>query len=610
MSAHGRDVHAKQDGLVALVSPPFYSPFTTPYQIELLSAHLTLRGIPNDLYPLAYAFGREAVKASELAFCKRLVSTRYFGDYLVLARMRPGAARTVLAEMLNYLPETRGLQASSLEFFYRAWNSVVDRFLDDLKARRTRVVGLSATHYQLVSSLYLARRIKEVLPQTKIILGGYMSSLETCRDLLDLHPCLDYVVYGEGEAVLPSLIEDALGDKPRAVVEGGSSANLSVVPRYDSFIERYVAPDGLIDKMSFSFELSRSCYYNQCNFCNFNRAYGKFRTAPKEAVLAEMDRLYARHGVRRFIFLDTSLPPSFAKHITAEGIERPDWDIFCEVLADYTTEEWQALRKVGVRRAQIGIESFSTRHLASMNKNKTLLDNLHALKVCKRLGITAVYGVMIGSPKDRPDFYRDNIDVIGKIAHLEPPRYTSDFDLRAGSPLFEGRETLGVRIEHVPGAFDEVLPAADHNCELRPSRVTYPTLQTEAYEAELEQLVRDVDAWRTGWDASRGIQLTRRAGQWHVIDERGGAETRHALSNTEAELLLALDEPTSIAALASSATGSARDVGETLSRLAERALVLVEDGRAVSLIDRVDTPPRAAKKRSLRLARDMGPDRL
>ena len=74
---------------VALVSAPFYPPFSSCYQIELLSAHLERRSIPHTKHYLYYEFGREAALASQLGICKTLGSLRYFGDYLVLARARP-----------------------------------------------------------------------------------------------------------------------------------------------------------------------------------------------------------------------------------------------------------------------------------------------------------------------------------------------------------------------------------------------------------------------------------------------------------------------------------------------------------------------------------------
>ena len=59
-----------------------------------------------------------------------------------------------------------------------------------------------------------ARRIKEVLPDTKIVMGGLWYSAY-CSETLDQNPAIDFIAMGEGELTIADLInalKDAGGD--------------------------------------------------------------------------------------------------------------------------------------------------------------------------------------------------------------------------------------------------------------------------------------------------------------------------------------------------------------------------------------------------------------
>ena len=82
----------------------------------------------------------------------------------------------------------------------------MDGFVAHLASAPPRVLAITATHYQLVASLWLAQRVRAEVPHIKIVLGGYLGSLDTCRDLLDRNPALDTTAFGAGDDVTADFV--------------------------------------------------------------------------------------------------------------------------------------------------------------------------------------------------------------------------------------------------------------------------------------------------------------------------------------------------------------------------------------------------------------------
>jgi hypothetical protein len=526
--------------LVWLVSLPFYSAFASCYQIELLGALLRERGYDARTIHANYEFGALMEQQRELHLYKKLTSVRYFGDYLYLARRYHERAAQIMDEMRRVVPESDNYSLAQYKTFYRVINHIHSRLLERAERERPAVVGLSATHYQLVPSLLLAHQLRRRLPETKIVLGGYLSSQATARDLLRLHEELDWIVYGEAEVVLPELLDDLLAGRGEARgVRIGERARVSTtLPDYGPFIEAGPAQRDHTRYVAFNFELSRGCYWDKCNFCNFNATYGSFRKFDSEPVVEELDRLNREFGARRFQFLDTSLPPRFADYLIREQVVRPDYDIFCELMIDFDRQRLAALRDFGVHRVQVGIESFSSDHLRAMVKNADLFDNVQFLRDCRDLDIEPVYGLMVNVPNETLAHLEEMLVRMRQLRHLPPPKYVSDFDARPESPAFRERERYACSVTFVPGIFDAVLPQVDHNCELRPSRVDFGLEGGERRRALLVEIEAEMNRWRAAWKQTRPRLCLEDGPEGpRVIDERRSPSAPIPVSEVMADLL-------------------------------------------------------------------------
>ena len=92
---------------------------------------------------------------------------------------------------------------------------VIDERLEDgslragdlaVRLRDVFAVGISATtSAQITNGLRFARRIRELAPEIRLIWGGWHPSLMPEETLM--HPLVDIVVIGQGERILPRLLD-------------------------------------------------------------------------------------------------------------------------------------------------------------------------------------------------------------------------------------------------------------------------------------------------------------------------------------------------------------------------------------------------------------------
>ncbi|GEM_PF-2109980 len=582
--------------LVHLISLPFYSAFASCYQIELLAGILTDHGYDTRPIHANYEFGALMEQQRELLLYKKLTSVRYFGDYLYLARRYPKRGAEIMAEMRRVVPESSKYTLSQYKSFFQVINHIHASILARIEFESPVAVGLSATHYQLIPSLLLAHQIKQRSPTTKILLGGYLSSLETAHDLIRMHEDIDWIIYGEAERVLPELLDDLIAGEiePRGVRIGERAMQLKTVPDYSRFIDTGPATRDHTRYVAFNFELSRGCYWDKCNFCNFNATYGSFRKFEIDPVVEEMDRLNREYGALRFQFLDTSLPPRFADHLIRNNIVRPDYDIFCELMVDFDHRRLKALRDFGVRRVQVGIESFSSSHLQAMVKNSDLFDNIRFLRDCSELGVVPVYGIMVNVPNETVSHLEEILLRMRQLRHLPPPKYVSDFDARPESPAFRDRAHYHCSVKFTPGIFDEVLPQADHNCELRPSHVDFGLGGGRRRSQIIKSIGDEMTAWRAQWKQSPPRLVLEFSGpEPQIIDERGGPCAPAPVSGALVELLQRTSQRRSkIAAL----DGLELDDDE-LARAYDAGWLIEDADQLLSLV----TSPESVREYPLRL---------
>jgi Ni,Fe-hydrogenase III small subunit len=494
-------IHRRPRGRTAVVSLPFFTPFSSCYPALLLGSIAETGGVQADVVHAYVDFPRRFWKTDgDVAAYKSLTHNPFVADACLLPLLDQW--ETGRSPELERFASACGAPPPAFRSRLRA---AFSRYLDELCDRLAGydVVALTATHYQLVPSLLLAERLKRLGPSApRVILGGYLSSPETAALLLEHHRALDAVVFGEAEAGwAPAL--DAVQSGERALIRGGGSGFGAVIPDHGPFLEDVSRVPWLASRLQVSLEVSRGCYWDKCDFCNFNVGYeGRFKSFPPETVLAEMDRLRSLYGQRRFQFLDTALPRRFARWLRQHDVVR-DFEVFCEIRPDFASDDLEALTRLGRVRVQLGVETLVESHLARMNKNCTVADNVRALLDCERFGIPATWGVFVGHPGETARELEQLLERTRSWRHLPAPKYVTECEVRAGSRLWEQRDELGLEPSFPWRAFDVVLPPVVEASEFVPVAVRVP-----GRGPRNNQLIADircsVQEWQQEWQQQQG----------------------------------------------------------------------------------------------------------
>lgn len=485
---------------VAVVSLPFFTPFATCYPAVLITRRLRQLGCRARFLPAHMEFYAYARSRGLPESAYKLFTNRHFTADVALLPLWSVPTAAQRAERAE-LARTEFLAGAVAETRLR---DLFDAYLDRLAERvvGSEVLCLTSTHFQLLPSLLLARRVARVardrgVPRPRVVLGGYFGSYQVARDVLALHEEVDVVVYGEAEDVLGDAVHHALGGR-RRIVAGRAHTFKDGYAEQSALVEAGLRRPWLRDRLVVSMELSRGCYWDQCDFCNFNDSYdARFKMHDPARVLAEMAHLARTYGQRRFQFLDTALPPRLTRAVTDSG-ECHDYQVFCEIRPDFGRERLHRLSTLGQVTVQLGIETLLEDHLGLMNKRQTVEEGVRMLYAARDFGMHSVWGVMIGHPKETPDHRRR---LLGEIrahrgAGLPAPKYLTECELRPGSGLWDERKELGLTVEFPWRMFDSVLSPREHACSLIPSRVHGMPFEDPGYRADRRAISEELTAWQ------------------------------------------------------------------------------------------------------------------
>ena len=300
-----------------------------------------------------------------------------------------------------------------------------ERCVEELERLKPDVVGLSAMTYEAGCLHEVAKLVKARLPGTVVVAGGPHPSVAAPDVMQD--EAVDYVVRGEGEETFAELLDgirDQRADweaclgitwrRGNEVVENPdrpapNDLDAMPFPAWDLIDhEKYhtVPRGGVIyaHKEFATMFSSRACPW-RCTYCH--NSYGKkFRERSAEDVLAEMELLVTRYGVKEFVFMDDifNLKPERAKAV-ARGIIDKGWKIRLTFpngfRGDILDEELVVLLKeAGMYRCMVAVESASPRIQKVMKKRLKIDKVKHIVDFIAKQGVMVHGAFMLGFPSE------------------------------------------------------------------------------------------------------------------------------------------------------------------------------------------------------------------
>jgi radical SAM superfamily enzyme YgiQ (UPF0313 family) len=262
-------------------------------------------------------------------------------------------------------------------------------------------------------TLRLANEVRRRAPDRPIILGGPQATV-TDRLAIQHFPCVDVVVRGEADHVLPTLV--------RAIGTGSALSDVSGITFRENGIVRRTDDAPLVDDLdalpdaaydldtllprrtAVSVELGRGCPF-ACEFCSTNDFFRRrFRLKSPQRVIAQMRRLHEQYGHERFSLVhdmftvDRRKVAAFCEAMQASG-GGLKWT--CSARTDCVDAELlELMAQSGCVGVFFGVESGSPDQQRRMNKHLDLDEARRAIECASRNGIPNTVSLIIGFPDE------------------------------------------------------------------------------------------------------------------------------------------------------------------------------------------------------------------
>jgi ribosomal peptide maturation radical SAM protein 1 len=501
---------------------------------------------------------------------------------------------------------------------------LLDRLIAETDWSAYDIVGFSVMMQQTVASLALARRIKAVRPDVRVIFGGPNCSSPMGNELVRAFAEVDYVVEGEAELSLPPLVRElrdpdgrplsvpgVIGTVDGVVIAGPPAAPVQAMddmamPDLTPFFEQLGRHAVTHVEPYLVMEASRGCWWGQkhhCSFCSLDDRVISFRCKSEDRVLAEVTHLARAFGRHDFFFTDsiighryyTSLLPELGR-LREQGT---DLTFFFEAKSNMRRDHAQRLRYAGARIVQPGIESLSDHVLALMDKGATGIQQLQCLKFLAEAGITAYWNLLTGTPGETVADYDETIRMIGYMHHLPPLRVdgvTPTLIMRF-SPYEQNPSRYGLGQLLPDPSYRFIFPRPD--IQIQELAYYFTADDDRGVDPDITlaigRLKAAVLAWRNAYTPD-GLTQRRGEGWVEIRDSRrtvtGSGQLVSppaqvtTLSGVQAELFLACDEVTTEAALGERFADRlpVNGIREFLDRMLEQRLVYqAANGRLINL---------------------------
>lgn len=294
------------------------------------------------------------------------------------------------------------------------------------------LIGMTVYTPTLYDALLTARRLKEVLPKTKLVWGGPHVMLFPEESMA--FPEVDYIIQGEAEETFPAFC-DALEDglpldgtpglirrMDGTITSGGPPGYVENIdslafPAFELLdFKRYFSAIGTGRPVA-SICSSRGCPFH-CTFCC--KPYSTYRSRSVENIIEEM-RAYHDRGIREFFFFDDlfNASPKRVMRISQAILDQGwkiDWAFRGRVDA-VNPEMLRLAKKSGCRQALFGVEDATDEGLRNINKKITMKQVRRAIRQCRQAGILTSANWIIGFPHHKTR--RDVLDLIETACDID-----------------------------------------------------------------------------------------------------------------------------------------------------------------------------------------------
>lgn len=309
----------------------------------------------------------------------------------------------------------------------------------ELLKRKPDLVALTALTPTIGRALETAQVVKETLPDSIVVMGGYHPTFNFIETLEDEN--VDIVIRGEGEYIMLNLVQalenqSSLRDVKGIVFEDKNSKEIVVNPEAPLIqdldelpfpalnllpMEKYRLLD--MDTHMTTMITTRGCPM-QCSFCSSAAMHGKkIRERSVENIVDEIDYLKTNYDIDTIAFMDDTFTLKKRKVMAiCDEILKRNIEIMWGCTSRVDTLDEKLLKKMkeaGCITIFIGVESADQQQLDNMCKNTTIAKIENAFKIARKLKIRTIASVALGMPGDTKEIMNKTV----KFVHKLKPNY-------------------------------------------------------------------------------------------------------------------------------------------------------------------------------------------
>lgn len=340
-----------------------------------------------------------------------------------------------------------------------------ETLIEPLVSFRPDLVGFSILFsQQLFFALALSKLCKKmgtktvfggatfsVMPDPGLLLSGTVGvQIGRERRDLDLSPLIDFLLVGEGEFGLKSLVEvlsGGVGDLSSVpgLIRAGWTGTVRVPPKAPSDLNRLPLPDysdfplGLYHSPQpvLPYLSSRGCPWRRCAFCTHQKTYLEYREENAGVSAEKLAALKDRYGVSHFCLVDEMIHPrrlsSLSRGLDGAGIL---FSAYARPAGGFNGELLRSAHKSGLRVLMWGVESGSRRVLDLMRKGTDIARVGEILEGAHEAGIWNLVFTIFGFPTETEAEWE------ATLGFLEENRTRIDALSKSRFLLLEGSEIL------------------------------------------------------------------------------------------------------------------------------------------------------------------------
>jgi radical SAM superfamily enzyme YgiQ (UPF0313 family) len=400
-------------------------------------------------------------------------------------------------------------------------NSVFDSTFSDkaslfaeIEAEKPDVLAIYTNLMTKLNVLHIAKRVKALYPNIKVVMGGPDVSYNTANYLK--HGA-DFVVIGEGENTMLELahfLEQTPEKLPHEIGglaffnEAGdevkTAARVKVrdidelpIPNRDAIpIEKYLkAWKGRHGQSALNVSTQRGCPYT-CKWCS-TAVYGQsYRRRSPEKVVEELREIKEKYNPDTIWFVDDVFTVShkWLKAFSAE-LERQQVRIPFECIsrADRMNEEVIALLKqAGCFRVWIGAESGSQKIIDAMDRRVSVDQVRTMIQETRKAGIEAGTFIMLGYPGETEEDIEETIHHL-KVSNPDHFTITVAYPIK-GTSLYD-------EIAEKKTAGPEWHLSTDRDIDFE------RTYSREYYDYAVRKVISEVNYYKLKLQGKYGFQL-------------------------------------------------------------------------------------------------------